>query len=149
MTPEEHGAVRGILERAVREAPDLAGCWAMLAMMYNVELVDEFNVRPIDRALAAAQRAVDLAPTYSLGHHALAFAYFFRKELLPFRAAVERAVALNPMDGSVLGLLGVLMHDSGKLEQGREIVEAAMKLNPNYPGLFRFLPSSDAYRQGK
>src|SRR5215472_15409029 len=110
MTPEEHAAVRGILERAVREAPDLADCWAMLAMMYNVEFADEFNVRPnpINRALAAAQRAVDLAPTHSLGHHALAFAYFFRKEAVPFRAAVERAVALNPMDGSVLGLLGVL-----------------------------------------
>ena len=58
----------------------------MLALMYIVEYSDGFNAlpNPLDRALTAAQRAVDLGPTHALGHDALAFVYFFRKEkLLP------------------------------------------------------------------
>jgi len=91
ITPEEHAVVRRILERAVQEAPEQADCWAMLATMYITEFVDNFNARPnpLERALAAAQRAVDLAPTHSLGYYALAFVYFCRRDILPFRAAVE------------------------------------------------------------
>ena len=71
----------------------------MLALMYIVEYSDGFNAlpNPLDRALTAAQRAVDLGPTHALGHYALAFVYFFRKEKTHFRVAVERTVALNPM----------------------------------------------------
>jgi len=151
VTPEEHATVRRILERAVREAPEQADCWAMLATMYSTEFADGFNVQPnpLDRALAAAQRAVDLAPTQALGHYALAFAHFLRKETLSFRVEVDRAVALNPMDGSVLGILGLLMDYAGEVERGQQMVEAAMRLNPNYPGLLRFATFTHAYRQGK
>jgi len=151
ITPEEHAAVRRILERAVREAPDQADCWAMLAQMYNIEFADDFNPRPdpLDRALAAAQRAVDLAPTHSSGHYALAFNYFFRKEIHPFRAAVERAVALNPMDGAVIGQLGLLMEHLGSVEEGSAMVETAMRLNPNYPSVLRFVPFVRAYREAR
>jgi serine/threonine protein kinase len=37
VTPAEHLIVRRILERAVREAPDYADCWAMLSVMYSNE----------------------------------------------------------------------------------------------------------------
>jgi TolB-like protein/Flp pilus assembly protein TadD len=135
----------------VREAPEQADCWAMLSMMYSTEFADEFNVQPdpLDRAVAAGQRAVDLAPTQALGHYALAFARFLRKDTLSFRAEVERAVALNPMDGSALGILGVLMDFSGEVERGQQLVEAALRLNPNCPGLVRFATWIHAYRQGK
>jgi TolB-like protein/Tfp pilus assembly protein PilF len=151
VTPEEHAEVRRILERTVEQAPDQADCWAMLAMICNVEYADEFNARPdsLDRASAAARRAVALAPTHALGHYALAFVHFFRKEFLPFRAAVERAVALNPMDGSVLGMLGVIVDHAGDEERGREMVETAMRLNPNHPGIFRFVAFNRAYRHGQ
>jgi len=151
VTPEEHAVVRRILERAVREAPDHADCWAMLSLMYTVEFADDFNPgpNPLDRALAAAQRAVDLAATHALGHYALAFVYLLRKETASFRAAAERAIALNPMDGSIMGILGVLTSHAGELERGCQMVEAAMELNPNYPGLFRWSAFTKAYFQGQ
>jgi TolB-like protein/Tfp pilus assembly protein PilF len=149
VTPEEHAVVRRILERAVREAPDHADCWAMLSLMYSVEFADDFNPGPdpLDRALAAAQRAVNLAATHALGHYALAFVYCLRKETASFRAAAERALTLNPMDGSVMGILGVLLSTSGELERGCQMVDAAMQLNPNYPGLFRWAAFTKAYFQ--
>ncbi len=147
LTLEEHATVRRILERAVRQTPDQADCWAMLAMMYIVEYSDNYNAlpNPMERALAAAQRSVDLAPLHALGHYALAWVYFFRKEKASLHAAAERAVALNPMDGAVIGLLGLLLHHAGELEQGCQMVERAMQLNPNYPGALRFTSFTHAY----
>jgi adenylate cyclase len=151
VTPEEHAVVRRILERAVRQAPDYADCWAMLSLMYSVEFADGFNPEPnpLDRALAAAERAVHLAATHALGHYALAFVYFLRKETASFRAEAEKALALNPMDGSVMGILGVLINCAGELERGCEMVEAAMGLNPNHSALFHWAAFTKAYSQGK
>lgn len=138
LTPQEHATIRGILERVVRTTPDHADCWAMLALMYVVEYSDGYNAlpEPLPRALAAAERAVDLAPTHSLGHYAVAFVYFFRKEKAPFLAAVERAAAINPMDGTLLGLLGMLLVHFGERERGWHMAEAGMQLNPITPGSF-------------
>jgi serine/threonine protein kinase/tetratricopeptide (TPR) repeat protein len=151
ISPTEHATARRILERAVERDPNQADAWAMLAIMYDTEFADEYNPRPnpLERAMAAAQRAVDLAPTQALGYYALAFTYFFRKENAGFRAAVEQAIALNPMDGSVMGLLGLLVHHVGEIKRGTQMVEAAMQLNPHYPPVFRAPAFLNAYAQGK
>ena len=151
ISPTEHATARRILERAVGQDPNQADAWAMLAIMYDTEFADEYNPRPnpLERAMAAAQRAVDLAPTHALGYYALAFTYFFRKDNAGFRAAVEQAVALNPMDGSVMGLLGLLVHHLGEIDRGTHMVEAAMQLNPHYPPVFRAPAFLNAYAEGK
>ncbi len=151
ISPTEHATARRILERAVERDPNQADAWAMLAIIYDTEFADEYNPlpNPLQRAMAAAQRAVDLAPTHALGYYALAFTYFFRKDNAGFHAAVEQAIALNPMDGSVLGLLGLLVHHVGEIERGTQMVEAAMQLNPHYPPVFRAPAFLNAYAQGK
>jgi len=151
ITAEEHAIVRRILERAVREAPDHADSWAMLSMIYRGEFAQGYNPQPnpLDRALAAAQRAVDLAPTHALGHYALATVHFFRKEKVAFRVAAERALALNPLDASVKAYLGLLISSSGEWDRGCQMVESAMQFNPNCPGYFYFAGCWNAYRQGK
>jgi TolB-like protein/Tfp pilus assembly protein PilF len=151
ITPEEHAAVGKILERAVRDAPDHADSWAMLSMIYRGEFAQGFNAgpNPLDRALAAAQRAVDLAATHALGHYALATVYFFRKEMVPFRVEAERALALNPLDASVRAYLGLLIAAAGEWDRGCQMVESAMQLNPNCPGYFYFARCCNGYRQGR
>jgi TolB-like protein len=151
INPIEHATARRILERAVERDPNQADAWAMLAIMYDTEFADEYNPRPnpLERAITAAQRAVDLAPTHALGYYALAFTYFFRKDNAGFRAAVEQAITLNPMDGSVMGLLGLLVHHVGEIKRGTQMVEAAMLLNPYYPPVFRAPAFLNAYAEGK
>jgi TolB-like protein len=151
ISPIEHATARRILERAVERDPNQADAWAMLAIMYDTEFADEYNPRPnpLERAITAAQRAVDLAPTHALGYYALAFTYFFRKDNAGFRAAVEQAITLNPMDGSVMGLLGLLVHHFGEIKRGTQMVEAAMQLNPHYPPVFRAPAFLNAYAEGK
>ena len=84
-------------------------------MIYRGEFAQGFNARPssLDRALDAARRAVDLAPTHALGHYALATVHFFRKEMVPFRVEAERALKINPLDASVKAYLGLLIASSG------------------------------------
>ncbi len=149
--PEEHAVVRRILERAVREAPDHADSWAMLSMIYRGEFAQGYNAGPdpLDRALAAAQRAVDLAPTNGLCYYALATVYYFRKDSVAFRTTVERCLALNPLDGSAIAYLGMLTATTGEWDRGCAMVESAMKLNPYYPSWFQVAIWANAYRQGK
>ncbi len=151
LTSEEHAVIRGMLERAVHTWPEHADSWAMLSMVYRGEFAQGFNPRPdsLERALAAAQRAVDLAPMHALGHYALATAHFFRKEMIPFQVEAERALTLNPLDASVQAYLGLLIAAAGEWERGCELVESAMQLNPNCPGYFYFARACNAYRQGK
>jgi TolB-like protein len=145
----EHAAARAALERAVQQPPDRGDCWAMLSMLYREEYTHGLNVRPdpIGRALAAARRAVDAAPTDHLAYHALASALFFRRELRAFRTAAERAIALNSMDGFTAAYLGFQIAYAGDWKRGCALAERATRLNPHHPGWYWFPLFFDAYRQ--
>ena len=145
----EHAAARAALEKAVLQPPDRGDCWAMLSMLYREEYTHGFNLQPdpIGRALAAARRAVDAAPANHLAYHALASALFFRRELGAFRAAAERALALNSMDGFTAAYLGFQIAYAGDWERGCALAERATRLNPHHPGWYWFPLFFNAYRQ--
>jgi len=149
VTPEEHTVARAGLERAVQQAPGHADCWAMLAILYVEEYIHGFNARPdpLGRALAAARRAADAAPSNHLAYHALASVLFYRRELQAFRNASERALTLNPMDGYVAAYQGFLTAYSGDWERGCALAERARQLNPHHPGWYWMPSLFDAYRK--
>ena len=144
----EHLAGITALERAVEQAPDRADCWAMLSWLYRSEYTHSFNARPnaMDRSLAAAQRAVALAPSGHMANAALASAFFFRRELGSFRAAAERALALNSMEGYITAFLGMHFAFAGQWERGCALSERATQLNPNHPGWYWLAMVMNAYR---
>jgi TolB-like protein len=121
----------------------------MLANLYWEEHAHGLNPQPdpLGRALAAARRAVEAAPSNNLAHYALACTLFFQKDFLAFRSAAERAIELNPMDASVAALIGNLIAYAGDWERGCAVVESAMQLNPRHPGWYWFVNFNDAYRQ--
>jgi TolB-like protein/tetratricopeptide (TPR) repeat protein len=151
VTPEEAVDVREILERAVRTAPGASDCVAMLALVYASEFAHDLNPRPdsLDRAFEAARRAVDAGPTNQLACYAMAEALFFRKEIVAFRHAAERAIAINPMDSATTAFMGLLLAYSGDWQRGCALVERAAQLNPRHPGWYWFGPFYNAYRQGE
>ena len=148
-TAEEHAAVRDALEKAVSDEPRHADAWALLSLIYTHEYAHEFNVLPdpLGRALDAARRAAALAPSSAVAYDALAWALFFRKDVAAFRAAAERAVALNPLSSPALAGLGTLTAYSGEWEKGCAMVNRALQLNPRHPGWYRFALFADAYRR--
>jgi TolB-like protein/Flp pilus assembly protein TadD len=126
-TPEEHAAVRAALERAVQEAPRYAD---------------------VGRALQAARRAADAAPSNAMAFNSLAWAMFFRKEFQLFRNAAEQSIALNPLNSPTLAGLGALTAYAGDWVRGCALVERALELNPRHPGWYWLPLFYDAYRRG-
>jgi TolB-like protein len=149
LSPAEHAAAEAALERAVQQAPGYADGWAMLSMLVREEYTHGFNLRPdaLGRALAAARRAVEIAPSNHLAYHALASTQFFRREIQAFRNSAERAVELNPMDGFTSAYMGFLLAYSGNWERGCALVRRARQLNPHHPGWYWFPDAFDAYRR--
>ena len=136
----EHARVRDCLEQAVKLDPNYAEAWAQLAQIYVEEHAFGFNPRPnsLDRAVKAAQRAVELDPTSQPAHTHLAAAYFFRHDLDAFSAEAERAVALNSNNADVLAWVGVYtayanMSDVAKRERGIAMIRKAIALSPFHP----------------
>ena len=118
--------------------------------MCREEYAHGFNPKPdpLGRALAAARRAVEIAPSNHLAYHALASALFLRREFSAFRSAAERAIALNPMDGFTMAYLGSLVAYSGDWERGRGMAKQARDMNPHHPAWYWFSDCFDAYRRG-
>jgi TolB-like protein len=149
VSEDEHLAGITALESAVNKASGHADCWAMLSWLYRAEYTHGYHPRPdsMDRSLAAARRAVNLAPSSQLAHAALASAHFFRGDLGEFRAVAERALALNQMQGYTTAFLGLHFAYSGDWERGCSLAERATQLNPNHPGWYWLPLVINAYRQ--
>jgi non-specific serine/threonine protein kinase len=147
LTPSEHAEAREVLERAVEQAPGNADCWAMLSWIYSHEYGHGFNTRPgpLDRALAAARRAVDLEPSNHLAYQTLAVALFFRKETAGCLSAAEKAMALNPLDASNEAIF--LITFTGDWERGCSLIRRAMELNPHHPGWYWWVLAVSEYRK--
>ena len=148
LTPAEHAEAREALERAVDRAPANADCWAMLSWIYSHEYAHGFNVRPasLERALTAARRAVDIAPSNQLAQQALAVVLFFRKETTGCLSAAERALALNPLDGSNEAIF--LTAFTGDWERGCTLIRRALEINPHHPRWYGVMFGINEYRKG-
>ena len=146
-TPEALAEARSCLERAVEQSPGNADCWAMLSLMYSNEWGHWDNENPeyFEKALQAARKAVQAAPSHSLPYYALAQALFFRREFPASRVAAERAVSLNPMDGATVAFMGLLIAYSGDWERGCALAERGQGLNPNSAGVYHYTAWHDAY----
>ena len=149
VTPGSLAIAREGVELAVEKAPTYADAWAMLAFLCAQEHGQGFNLRAdcLTTGLFAARRAVDAAPANHLAHFSLAQALFFQKEFQSFRNAAERTVALNPMDGNSIALLGELLIYAGDWNRGLALVERAKQLNPNHPGWYWYADFYNCYRQ--
>jgi TolB-like protein/tetratricopeptide (TPR) repeat protein len=149
-SPEELVPARAGLEVAVRKAPSNGDAWAMLSFLCIQDYAHGFKLQSdaLASGLSAAHRAVETAPSSHLAYYALAQALFFHKEIQSFQNAVERAVALNPVDGNSLAFLGEMLVYSGSPERGLELAARAKQLNPAHPGWYWYVDVCNAYRQG-
>jgi adenylate cyclase len=138
----EHARVRVCLERAVELDPDYADAWAVLANAYAQEYRQRLNPRPglydaRERSLAAARRAVEIEPRNPTAQLMLANALFDRHDVVGFRAAGKRAIALNPNDPDILAHFGTRLVYMGEWERGFALVTKAIALNPEFPEWYR------------
>jgi len=147
-SPDDIAEVHSCLDRALQQSPGNADCLAMLAIVQGdaYGFIDQVPADTLDGALRAAHAAVEAGPTNALAYHALAKVLFFKKNIPAFRAAAERAISLNPMDGATIAYMGILMAFAGDWERGGVLTEKGMQLNANHPGWHGMTAWHDAYR---
>ena len=150
-TPAAHAALKARLERVMERGDRPSDVWACLAHLYADEYSFGFSgdANVLDRALAAARRAVELDRANQFALLALARTHFFRQDLAAFGPAAERAMALNPLNTYALGMLGLLIVHAGEFARGAAIVRRAMELNPNHAGWMHFAPLWEHFQKGE
>jgi tetratricopeptide (TPR) repeat protein len=84
-----------------------------------------------------------------MAYAALASAHFYRREFGAFRAAAERALELNRMEGYTTAFLGMHFAFSGDWERGCALSLRSTQLNPNHPGWYWLPIVLNAYRQNE
>jgi non-specific serine/threonine protein kinase len=147
-TPEEHGLAIAGLTRAVEQDPNHAGCLATLSMTHGLGYVLGWESEAaLNLSLSYARRAVAAEPSNHSAHLALLYAHACRKEIAAVRNAGERVLALNPLDGASLFMVGTWTAYLGEWERGCELVERARKLNPRHLGSYWYPLAHNAYRQ--
>lgn len=150
LTAVDHLAARSGLERAVEISPRNADCWAVLSLVYAHEYAHGFNTgpHPLERAQAAASRAVDLVPGNPLAHQAMSTVLLLRKEIVASLHEADRAIALNPFDAGCSANMGANIAFAGDWVRGCALIERSMDLNPQHPVWYRGMLSVREYWSG-
>ena len=141
LSPEAHAGVRDCLESAIARYPTYATAWAMLSIVYLDENRYNFNLRqspttPMQRALLAARRAVQIDPSNARALQALMTALFFNRELAESLRVGEQALATNPNDTELMGEFGTRLALGGQWQRGAALLDQAIALNPGGGGFY-------------
>jgi TolB-like protein/cytochrome c-type biogenesis protein CcmH/NrfG len=156
--PEAHlwiGRVNaGIVAYGWSQAPDddiREGAEAALAAIrldeknpyahYALAIVSAY-ANMLDRAIAAAERAIELTPSFSLGHLVLGMAFLFSGKATEAVSSLERGLRLNPYDPQNFvwfNLLGLAHLFSGQPDQALDSTMKAQKVRPAWRPIFETL----------
>jgi tetratricopeptide (TPR) repeat protein/TolB-like protein len=134
--------LRRDLEKVIAADPDFAGAHACLSLLYTD--ADRYGIdcgpdypRPIERALALAGRAVELAPRSGRCHHALGVAKWFSGQPEPALQELKTASSLNPNDSEFLAEFGLRSAMRMQWEAGIPMLIASFERNPLQSGQYR------------
>jgi tetratricopeptide (TPR) repeat protein len=149
--PQEHAALRAGFERALESDPNHATAWACLSNLYHLEYFDRFNPqqRQLERARDAAWCSVKIDPACQMGWKQIAAVQFFNRDLTAFRETAERAMSLNPRDGSAWAYMAIMIAFSGDWERGIALAQRTMALSRHHPGWYQLIFFHYHYRKGE
>jgi Flp pilus assembly protein TadD len=133
-TPEDLNKAVDYFTQSIVKDPSYAQAYVGLANCYN--LLREFSVMPSDeaypRALAAAEKAVELDDTSPGAHTSLAFAtYYWNWDPATAEREYERALELDPNFVQGHHWYATFLLTSGRIPEALDQIEQARKLDPS------------------
>jgi TolB-like protein len=140
---------RSCLERLTAVDPVFALGWTYLASLhlreyfYDLE-TEPGDLPPLERALRAARRGVELNPAGARAHEMLFAALFARRDVAAAFAAGDKAIALNRHDMRILGAYGARKVAVGEIDLGMDLLRRAGgdgTLVPAFEQFFQFVGS--------
>ena len=146
IAPEPVAKARDCLERLTDREPGNAAAWAALVLVFNNQrnwglpsptgevASVETRLYLADKAVEAANRAVEIAPNDAFVRGLVARAAWMAGHPDLMRIETMRAIALNPNDPQNLGPLGNLMAYAGFWDEGVSLAERGIALTaPSTP----------------
>ncbi len=132
-TPEDLNKAVDYFTQSIVKDPSYAPAYVGLADCYN--LLREFSIMPPDeaypRALAAAQKAVELDDTSAGAHTSLAFAtYYWNWDPVTAEREYKRALELNPNLVQGHHWYATFLLTAGRFPEALDQIEQARKLDP-------------------
>ena len=133
-TPEDLNKAVDYFTQSIVKDPSYAQAYVGLADCYN--LLREFSVMPPDeaypRALAAAQKAVELDDTSAGAHNSLAFATFYWNwDAVTAEREHKRALELDPNFVQGHHWYATFLLTSARFPEALDQIEQARKLDPS------------------
>jgi adenylate cyclase len=137
-SPAGHADVTACMERSVQRVPTFAQGWSSLAVLYLHEYTFGYDPRadlepPLDRALNAVRRSLDLDGSGRVAAVSLASVRLATGNQQAFNDAVQRALAMKPAHPGVLAQIGFLLILSGDSKRGAELIDGALPFAVHVP----------------
>ena len=147
--PAQHLGARECLERLTLLDPSFAVGYSYLAALYVREYLYGFvaaaaDLPPLERALRAARRGVELDPESARAYEMLFLTLFVRRDLPAAFAAGDKAIERNKYDMRAIGSYGQRLIAVGKIDQGMDMLLRAgddAGVRPAVDQFFLFLGS--------
>jgi tetratricopeptide (TPR) repeat protein len=147
--PAQHMRARTDLERLTMLDPSFGVGFSYLAALYVREYLygldaHEADLPPLERALRAARRGVELDPESARAYEMLSLALFVRRDLPAAFAAGDKAIERNKYDMRPLGGYGQRLVAIGEIDRGMDMLMRAgdeAGVRPAVDQFFLFLGS--------
>ncbi len=135
LTPPEIQRGISYFQEAIEIDPNYARAYVGLSEAYR-GLVMSAEMSPTEmlpKALAAAQKAVELDDSFSEAHTALGGALFWQWKWSEAESQYERALELDPDSGDAHLFYSHLLSNTGRHEEALSEVKRARELDPIFP----------------
>ncbi|MFN2636300.1 MAG: protein kinase [Gemmatimonadaceae bacterium] len=122
-------------EAALTKDPDYALAYHGVADVYSILGLYAFlpAAAVLDKALAAASKAVELAPALAEAHTSLGFVQLLDWDWQAAEASLRRALALNPRYSQAHNFLAWLMSTFNRQQEATESAKIGQELDPFSP----------------
>jgi class 3 adenylate cyclase/TolB-like protein/Tfp pilus assembly protein PilF len=152
-TPEKYLAARQHAEECLKQDPNSAECWAILARVLISEHLSVWNdigADGIGRAEMAYKRALELDPSNPGAHLAAGNVLHVRGDLAGALAEFEKAIELDPNFTVAHAQRGRQLFLLGRNQEAAAALQQAMRLSPNDPftGFFQWGLGRIAFANG-
>jgi adenylate cyclase len=141
-TPEKTLETRQHVEAGLKADPDNARLLGLLASTLTVDLINRWNgvgEPEVDRAEAAAKKAISLDYDTPLAHHALGWVHRLRGKHQAAFDAFNEAVKIDPNFARAYAQAANEMVFLGNAKNAIPLAEKAIQLSPNDPFMGGFL----------
>lgn len=138
---EENRKARESFRRAIALDPEFALAYAMLAWTHAFDAMNgwsEFRQAALERARELASKAIALDEAMPVAYFVRGLAYRELGDRVHALVEAERAIEFDPNYAGAHVLLATLLYFNERPQEGMELMQRAIALNPNHPYNYSF-----------